>query len=41
MLARLGEVGSRPCQNSLGELAELVANGDESYGDDSPLKVLL
>jgi hypothetical protein len=41
MLARLGEVGSRTCQKSLGELAELGANGDESYGDESPLKLLV
>ena len=39
-LARLGEVGSRPCQKSLGELAELGANGEVSYGDESPLKLL-
>ncbi len=40
MLARLGEVGSRPCQNNLGELADLVPMGGESNGDDSSLNML-
>lgn len=38
-LSRPGDaVGSRPCQNRRGELAVLLLNGEESNGEESPLK---
>ena len=37
VLRRLGEAGSRPCQNKRGEFVELLP-GEESNGEDSPLK---
>jgi hypothetical protein len=40
MLARFGEVGSRPCQNSLGDVVDLMAMGEDPYGDVSPLEEL-
>jgi hypothetical protein len=42
LLPRTGDVGSRPCQKSRGELAVwLVLKGEDSKGEDSPLLNML